>query len=329
MTLIAFAQREDRHTTLVLERISREYGINSLIVDQWNLDKLFFQSDCKHSNLYLSGQKIDLGKCLMWWRVKYHFGRIVEKTIPDFSSFQEQIFFREQWKAVQSALEFSSSDAIMMNNFMGRHLSNNKLLQLCVARNLGFSVPETVIGNDTAGLEFVGSEVFFKSLTPDFIDPETPPLTAIYDKSELLGMKDEVAGCPSIYQTKLPKKYELRVCVFLEDVYAFKIDTNYHEKYEQDWRLHDLSSKMLSYIELSSDLNSKLVKMLKVLGLYYGIFDIVVTPDGEEVFLEVNMDGQWLWIQDIIDFDLVGKFSSMVNKVYSERLKRSPSILQM
>ena len=33
------------------------------------------------------------------------------------------------------------------------------------------------------------------------------------------------------------------------------------------------------------------------LGLKFGCFDFIVTPDGEYVFLEVNEAGQFLWIE--------------------------------
>jgi glutathione synthase/RimK-type ligase-like ATP-grasp enzyme len=33
------------------------------------------------------------------------------------------------------------------------------------------------------------------------------------------------------------------------------------------------------------------------LGLNYGAFDFVVTPDGDWVMLECNPAGQWLWLE--------------------------------
>jgi hypothetical protein len=36
------------------------------------------------------------------------------------------------------------------------------------------------------------------------------------------------------------------------------------------------------------------------LGLVFGCFDLIVTPSGEHVFLEVNEMGQWLWIEEAL-----------------------------
>jgi hypothetical protein len=35
--------------------------------------------------------------------------------------------------------------------------------------------------------------------------------------------------------------------------------------------------------------------LMRKLGILFGCFDFIVTPDGEYVFLEVNQQGQFLW----------------------------------
>jgi glutathione synthase/RimK-type ligase-like ATP-grasp enzyme len=37
-----------------------------------------------------------------------------------------------------------------------------------------------------------------------------------------------------------------------------------------------------------------------MLGLSYGAIDMIVTPEGEFIFLEVNPHGAWLWIENEI-----------------------------
>ena len=37
---------------------------------------------------------------------------------------------------------------------------------------------------------------------------------------------------------------------------------------------------------------------MQALGLTFGAVDLVETPDHDFVFLEVNPNGQWLWIED-------------------------------
>jgi glutathione synthase/RimK-type ligase-like ATP-grasp enzyme len=39
---------------------------------------------------------------------------------------------------------------------------------------------------------------------------------------------------------------------------------------------------------------------MKSLQLSFGAIDLIQTPSGEYVFLEVNPSGQWLWIDDML-----------------------------
>jgi D-alanine-D-alanine ligase-like ATP-grasp enzyme len=52
--------------------------------------------------------------------------------------------------------------------------------------------------------------------------------------------------------------------------------------------------------------------VLDLLGLRYGAFDLVYTPDGEYVFLEVNPNGQWYFMQLGIDLPLVETMAELL-----------------
>lgn len=40
------------------------------------------------------------------------------------------------------------------------------------------------------------------------------------------------------------------------------------------------------------------VALMKKLGLAFGCFDLIVTPENEYYFLEVNEQGQFLWVEE-------------------------------
>lgn len=40
------------------------------------------------------------------------------------------------------------------------------------------------------------------------------------------------------------------------------------------------------------------------LGLVFGALDFIIKPNGEYIFLEVNPNGQWLWLDDILDLGI-------------------------
>ncbi len=43
---------------------------------------------------------------------------------------------------------------------------------------------------------------------------------------------------------------------------------------------------------------ARLVEVVADLGLAFGAVDLIVTPAGDHVFLEVNGNGQWLWLEE-------------------------------
>jgi glutathione synthase/RimK-type ligase-like ATP-grasp enzyme len=42
------------------------------------------------------------------------------------------------------------------------------------------------------------------------------------------------------------------------------------------------------------------VQVVEALGLTFGAIDLILTPDGEYVFLEVNINGQWAYLEDML-----------------------------
>ena len=49
--------------------------------------------------------------------------------------------------------------------------------------------------------------------------------------------------------------------------------------------------------DLSPDIEELVLKLTSALGLVYGAIDMIVTPEGEHVFLEINPSGQFGFIE--------------------------------
>lgn len=52
-------------------------------------------------------------------------------------------------------------------------------------------------------------------------------------------------------------------------------------------------------VEIPNVIDQKCRMLMESLGLVFGCFDFIVTPDGEYYFLEVNESGQFLWIEKL------------------------------
>lgn len=64
--------------------------------------------------------------------------------------------------------------------------------------------------------------------------------------------------------------------------------------------------------DLPDWLKAKIHAMLQQMGLVFGCLDFVVTPDGRFVFLELNPNGQWYWVEEATGMPLVDNFTEML-----------------
>jgi glutathione synthase/RimK-type ligase-like ATP-grasp enzyme len=100
-----------------------------------------------------------------------------------------------------------------------------------------------------------------------------------------------------ILQEYVPKRLELRVTVVGERVFACQIDSQASRATRHDYRHHDNDRAALSTHALPDEMAARCARMVAEYGLCYGALDLVLTPSGEYVFLELNPMGEWAWIQ--------------------------------
>jgi glutathione synthase/RimK-type ligase-like ATP-grasp enzyme len=100
-----------------------------------------------------------------------------------------------------------------------------------------------------------------------------------------------------IYQEYIPKSFELRVTCVGRRIFAAKILSQDNARTVVDWR-RDQFNLNYEATTLPEKVERKVIRVLKELGLHFGAFDFIVTPEGRCVFLEVNSSGNWLWLED-------------------------------
>jgi len=126
---------------------------------------------------------------------------------------------------------------------------------------------------------------------------------------------DSVKMSPSIFQRRILKAYELRITIVGDKIFPIKIYSQGDEQLELDWRrkpkLNDFEAKM-ELTSLPSEVEKKLVSFMKLIGLRFGCIDMIVTPDGEYVFLEINPNGQWYFIQLRIEVEIAKAIATLL-----------------
>jgi hypothetical protein len=179
-----------------------------------------------------------------------------------------------------------------------------KFPQLRLARSLGLQVPRSIITNDPER-----AEAFFRlcpggvickplSMGSHYIEGQhRVAYTRPVPPQEFAALKSSVALCPTYLQEAIVKDHELRVTIIGDTLFCCRIDSQAVSGAEQDWRAVDTAKLPHEIVPLRADVAQALHAYLRHCSLRFGAFDLIVTPQGEHVFLELNPNGQWYWIE--------------------------------
>ncbi len=178
--------------------------------------------------------------------------------------------------------------------------AENKISQLKTARSLGFVIPKTIITSDKESIKDFFYEcdkrVIVKPIySGEYVKTESLSgqiFTSLVTENDLMAL-DESLPFPGIYQEYIDKNVEVRVTVVGNEVFAAAVDSQSTEE-TIDWR-----KERLRFVphELPTGVSQKCIDLVRELGLNFGAIDLIYTPNKEYVFLEINPNGQWLWIE--------------------------------
>ena len=194
-----------------------------------------------------------------------------------------------------------------------------KALQLAEASKAGLKTPHTLISNDPAkAAAFVDRlgdmECAIKPLIAFGVSDEQGyrlPLTTTLPKGHAL---DSVALAPNIFQPYIPKADDIRCVVIGEKIFSARINSQANENTRRDWRGGDCQHEVFA---LSEQVEAAIHRLMDSFGINFASLDMVLTPEGECVFLELNPNGQWLWLEEELGFPLVASMADLLTTNYS------------
>lgn len=65
-------------------------------------------------------------------------------------------------------------------------------------------------------------------------------------------------------------------------------------------------------MRLPQEIKDKLIQMNKKFELSFGAYDLIFTPEGGYIFLELNANGQWGWIQELTKYPISSEIASLL-----------------
>jgi len=196
---------------------------------------------------------------------------------------------------------FSILDANWLSEPFAVYRAENKLLQLKVAQSLGFTVPATIVTNSKEELILFyqkhNENIIVKPISQTRISNNDNASFIFTNKikPELINKIDEYDLTPCIFQENIEKDYEIRVTVIGKQVFSAAVYSQQDEETITDWRRKKLFFKT---VDLPEEIQVLCVDMLRALNLQFGAIDLIKNKSGDYIFLEINPNGQWVWIEN-------------------------------
>ncbi|MEX2499838.1 MAG: hypothetical protein WD397_13295 [Wenzhouxiangellaceae bacterium] len=247
------------------------------------------------------------------------------KRWPDLSSAREcdRECMKTEWRLAHENLREISAmmcEALWINSPAAAVRADNKLLQLDVARRCALPIPSTLVSNETQEIKAfleLHHDVIHKTFIPHvWKSHESGEMHASWAsrlRPEDLEHDESIALCPGIFQAYVNKQSDIRVVVIGDKMFPFEI--RYADgTIPVDWRKDSSFTELdIQPIKLPEKYVKKLRLMMNRLDLVYGSIDLVLSRDGDLVFLEVNQAGEFLFAEKFCpEIPLLRSMASML-----------------
>jgi MvdC family ATP-grasp ribosomal peptide maturase len=205
---------------------------------------------------------------------------------------------RESVAAFEGFLD-ALHDARWVNDLQRERAAENKQRQLRVAARAGLRIPRTLVTNDPEA-----ARQFFDEnegrMVAKLLRPLTVSMNADTDfvytsrvSAEDLAHAETLRHSPMVFQELIPKERELRIAWVDGRAFTGALDASGTSRGQTDWRRAAPEECRWQTAELPAEVSRGLRSLMSELGLVFGAVDLICTPAGEHVFLEVNPAGEW------------------------------------
>jgi len=190
-------------------------------------------------------------------------------------------------------------NVLWVNDLDQQRNAENKQRQLRLAARAGLRVPRTLVTNDAAAArQFFAEtegETVAKLLRPLAVsmNADTPFVYTNRVREEDLAGAEALRHSPMVFQELIPKAYELRVACVAGESFAGALDATGTSRGHTDWRRAAPEECRWQKAQVPQEVANSLQALMSELGLVFGAVDLICTPAGEHVFLEVNPGGEW------------------------------------
>lgn len=259
-------------------------------------------------------EPVALGDLDLIWCRRVHAPAVVPEHVRDPAA--RAVIDRNTAAALEGALH-SDFDGAWVSGWRETRAAELKLVQLRAAQAAGLRVPQTLVSQDPERVRAFCEELQYEVVVKSVAGSRTTPTMTGRVTPDIL-TDDAITLSPAIYQELVPGTRHLRVCCFGDKAYAALLESD-----RLDWRYpHDFQAQPT---ELDAETASKLVRVLELLNLRMGIFDLKPQQADEAIWLEVNPQGQFLFLEGMTGMPLTTAFTDFLVREAEAHARRRTS----
>lgn len=217
-------------------------------------------------------------------------------------------FVRTETNLFIDGLYYSShaGSSLWVNDPLAKAKADSKLLQLKLAARCGLTIPPTLVTNDPRQVEQFATQhrsIINKSFHPMMWTSRTSDgggqTYANYTSMVNIDSLDcaAIEVCPTIFQAAVEKALELRILLCGKTLFCVAIESQSDADAAIDFRAKQMSLPLREF-QLPPDVRHRLLAFAEQIGVVFGSIDMILTPQGDYVFLEINEQGQFLWMEE-------------------------------
>ena len=236
----------------------------------------------------------------VWYRRSYHIGKGLEDLL-------EREFLPSAVGELRRTLfgMLEGLPCFQMERYSVYRRLDSKEEQLRVAEGCGLRVPATCITNSAKELKAFMTETAgplvakMQSSFAIYREGEEHVVFTNEITPEPLETLDQLQFCPMMFQQKLDKALELRITIIGKEIFSFAIDSQKLPASRVDWRKE--GAALVNDWQphpLPDEINRALLQLMDTYCLNYGAIDLILTPEGEYYFLELNAAGEFFWLDE-------------------------------
>lgn len=314
--ILLITSKEDVTTDLVVDKLNSSgadyYRFNT--EDLGNNVSMSFEPQFRRVILFDEGKGTPFD--LSTVRSVYYRRPKIPSPPSDLVPGEQQFVVNETASTLEGIYKYLD-DKFWVSKVFAIRQAENKMYQQLIAGRFGLVTPRSIVTNNRdRAIEFLRAygECILKPIKTGFVSDDANPkviFTTLITNDDIFAL-ERVRECPTYLQEHVVKIADVRVTVVGSSVFSAKIDSQATEDTRIDWRKGENINLKYEAIDLGPELNEACIKLTRYLGLQFGALDFILDKKGNYIFLEINPNGQWGWIQYRLNYDISGSISNLL-----------------